>query len=208
MGSQDTARAQVRAGHDAALRRTAADPPRRTAQRRGTAPSSDIPARRVKRRRVINQPLSDLAVEIINEAMGNDDSVRVREPVLRASRSTDRDGDRAARHQAREEQGQDQAPGLCELLGLKPLHAARSATNGGDDVRRTRPTRRPAIALVPRPRRPRTRTARRSTAVTTGIYNSVRQAHGAEARGARCMGHRAAAHHRRACRRLGLRLAA
>ena len=31
----------------------------------------DIPARRVKQRRVINQPLSDLALEIINEAMGN-----------------------------------------------------------------------------------------------------------------------------------------
>ena len=31
----------------------------------------DIPARRVKRRRVINQPLSDLALEVIDEAMGN-----------------------------------------------------------------------------------------------------------------------------------------
>jgi integrase len=31
----------------------------------------DIPARRVKKRRVINQPLSDLALEIIKEAMGN-----------------------------------------------------------------------------------------------------------------------------------------
>jgi integrase len=31
----------------------------------------DIPARRVKRRRVINQPLSDLALEIIKEAMGD-----------------------------------------------------------------------------------------------------------------------------------------
>jgi integrase len=35
------------------------------------APSVDIPARRVKKRRVINQPLSDLALEIIKEAMGN-----------------------------------------------------------------------------------------------------------------------------------------
>jgi integrase len=33
----------------------------------------DIPARRVKRRRVISQPLSDLALEIITEAMGNYD---------------------------------------------------------------------------------------------------------------------------------------
>jgi integrase len=31
----------------------------------------DIPARRVKKRRVINQPLSDLALEIITDAMGN-----------------------------------------------------------------------------------------------------------------------------------------
>src|SRR5439155_9606871 len=33
----------------------------------------DIPAARVKKRRVINQPLSDLALEIIREAMGNYD---------------------------------------------------------------------------------------------------------------------------------------
>jgi integrase len=34
-------------------------------------PSVDIPARRVKKRRVINQPLSELALEIIKEATGN-----------------------------------------------------------------------------------------------------------------------------------------
>jgi integrase len=34
-------------------------------------PSVDIPARRVKKRRVINQPLSDLALEVIKEVMGN-----------------------------------------------------------------------------------------------------------------------------------------
>jgi integrase len=33
----------------------------------------DIPARRVKKRRVINQPLSDLALEILTESMGNYD---------------------------------------------------------------------------------------------------------------------------------------
>src|SRR6202453_5309628 len=33
----------------------------------------DIPARRVKKRRVINQPLSDLALEILTESMGNHD---------------------------------------------------------------------------------------------------------------------------------------
>ena len=32
-------------------------------------PSVDIPARRVKKRRVINQPLSDLAAEIVDEAL-------------------------------------------------------------------------------------------------------------------------------------------
>ena len=33
----------------------------------------NIPARRVKKRRVINQPLSDLALSIIKESMGDDE---------------------------------------------------------------------------------------------------------------------------------------
>lgn len=40
-------------------------------------PCVDIPAKRVKKRRVINQPLSDLTMEIITEAMGNYDYVFV-----------------------------------------------------------------------------------------------------------------------------------
>ena len=58
----------------------------------------DIPARRVKKRRVINQPLSDLALEIIKEAMGNYEYAftgRFGDAPL----SRQRDGKRAARHQ-------------------------------------------------------------------------------------------------------------
>ena len=41
----------------------------------------DIPARRVKKRREIHQPLSDLAMEIVKEAMGN--TLAVRGPLRR-----------------------------------------------------------------------------------------------------------------------------
>ena len=86
----------------------------------------DIPARRVKRRRVINQPLSDLALEIINEAMGNYEYAftgRFGDAPL--SRIVD--GKRVARQQ--EDQG--------HLRTARPraVHAARSAAHGGDDVR-------------------------------------------------------------------------
>ena len=70
----------------------------------------DIPARRVKRRRVINQPLSDLALEIINEAMGNYEFA-----------FTGRYGDaplsRSSMHNAL--RGNRKTKGICELLGLK-----------------------------------------------------------------------------------------
>ncbi|WP_029585866.1 site-specific integrase [Bradyrhizobium sp. URHD0069] len=72
----------------------------------------DIPARRVKRRRVIHQPLSDLAMEIINEAMGN-----------YAYAFTGRFGDaplsRSSMHNAL--RGNAKTKGICELLGLKPF---------------------------------------------------------------------------------------
>jgi integrase len=69
----------------------------------------DIPARRVKRRRVINQPLSDLAVEIINESMGN------REYAF-AGRFDDAPLSRQAMSGALK--GTKRTPGICELLGL------------------------------------------------------------------------------------------
>jgi integrase len=84
-------------------------------------PSVDIPARRVKKRRVINQPLSDLALEIIKEAMGNyeyaftgrfGDAPLARNAMASALRGTKKlmKGVKVTR-----------TPGICELLGLKPF---------------------------------------------------------------------------------------
>jgi integrase len=84
-------------------------------------PSVDIPARRVKKRRVINQPLSDLALEIIKEAMGNyyyaftgrfGDAPLSRQAMSGALTGTKKlvKGVKVTR-----------TPGICELLGLKPF---------------------------------------------------------------------------------------
>jgi integrase len=84
-------------------------------------PSVDIPARRVKKRRVINQPLSELALEIIKEAMGNyeyaftgrfGDAPLARNAMASALRGTKvtKSGKRVTR-----------TPGICELLGLAPF---------------------------------------------------------------------------------------
>jgi len=72
----------------------------------------DIPARRVKRRRVINQPLSDLALEIINEAMGNYEFAFV-------GRYGDAPLARTAMGNAL--RGNKKTKGICELLGLAPF---------------------------------------------------------------------------------------
>jgi integrase len=72
----------------------------------------DIPARRVKKRRVINQPLSELALEIIAEAMGNYSFAFVGRfgdaPVARTA-------------MANALRGIKKTKGICELLGLKPF---------------------------------------------------------------------------------------
>ena len=72
----------------------------------------DIPARRVKKRRVINQPLSELALEIIKEAMGNYDHAFVGRfgdaPVARTA-------------MANALRGNKKTKGICELLGLAPF---------------------------------------------------------------------------------------
>jgi integrase len=69
----------------------------------------DIPARRVKKRRVINQPLSDLALEIIKEAMGNYEYAFVGRfgdaPLGRHAMATALRGTKKTR-------------GICQLLGL------------------------------------------------------------------------------------------
>jgi len=84
-------------------------------------PCVDIAAKRVKKRRAIQQPLSDLALEIIKEAMGNHeyaftgrfgDAPLARNAMASALRGTKKTvkGIKVTR-----------TPGICELLGLKPF---------------------------------------------------------------------------------------
>jgi hypothetical protein len=77
-------------------------------------PSVDIPARRVKRRRVINQPLSDLAMEIVEEALQIGDH-----EYLFPGRFDDAPLARSAMANAL--RGTPKTKGLCELLGIEPF---------------------------------------------------------------------------------------
>jgi integrase len=78
----------------------------------------DIPARRVKKRRVINQPLSDLAMAIVKEAMGNYEYA-----------FSGRFGDAPLSRQAmsgalcgtKHKDGTVRTPGICALLGIAPF---------------------------------------------------------------------------------------
>jgi integrase len=78
----------------------------------------DIPARRVKKRRVINQPLSDLALEILTESMGKHDFAFVGRfgdaPLARQAMS-------GALKGTRHRNGKVKTPGICELLGIAPF---------------------------------------------------------------------------------------
>jgi integrase len=78
----------------------------------GGEPVVDIAAKRVKKRRVINQPLSDLAMQIVKEAMGNYAYVFV-----------GRFGDKplARNAMATALRGTPKTRGICELLGLAPF---------------------------------------------------------------------------------------
>jgi integrase len=97
----------------------------------GDHPRVDIPLRRVKKRRTISQPLSDLAVEIIREALTDQDqqfvfqTPRSNEPLHRMAMATALRG--------RPDKG---IPGICEVLGLAPFtpHDLRrtAATLAGD----------------------------------------------------------------------------
>jgi integrase len=82
------------------------------------SPSVDIPARRVKKRRVLNQPLSDLALEIITEAMGNYEFGFVGRfgdaPLARNAMASALHGTKK-RVKGVQVTG---SPGICELLGL------------------------------------------------------------------------------------------
>jgi integrase len=101
----------------------------------GENPRFDVPLKRVKKRRVIQQPLSDLAVEIIREALISDkrqyvfasplgDQPMNRKVMATALRGTKNKG------------GKVKSPGICALLGLRPFtpHDLRrtAATLAGD----------------------------------------------------------------------------
>jgi integrase len=80
----------------------------------------DIPARRVKKRRVINQPLSDLAIEIIKEALTEDRQQYVfRSPL--GDQAMERKTMATALGGTKYKNGKTKTPGLCELLGLEPF---------------------------------------------------------------------------------------
>jgi integrase len=78
----------------------------------------NIPAKRVKKRRLICQPLSDLALEILTESMGNCDFAfagRFGDAPL--SRHAMSDALRGTKHR----NGEVKTPGICALLGIKPF---------------------------------------------------------------------------------------
>ncbi|WFU53014.1 tyrosine-type recombinase/integrase [Bradyrhizobium pachyrhizi] len=77
----------------------------------------DVPAKRVKKRRVIEQPLSSLAVEIITEALTSDAQQFVFEsPAIKGQPIH-----RTALATALRGRPDKELPGLCKVLGLKPF---------------------------------------------------------------------------------------
>jgi hypothetical protein len=87
----------------------------------GSMPCFRVPARRVKMRRVIEQPLSDLAVEIIREALADDDQQFVFESPVHKGHPIHRTAMATALRGTKHETCKGKTPGLCELLGLKPF---------------------------------------------------------------------------------------
>jgi integrase len=100
----------------------------------GDNPRFDVPLKRVKKRRVIQQPLSDLAVDIIREALTSDEQQYVfvsplgDQPMNRKIMATALRGTKV--------KGKVKTPGICALLDLKPFtpHDLRrtAATLAGD----------------------------------------------------------------------------
>lgn len=100
----------------------------------GENPRFDVPLKRVKKRRVIQQPLSDLAVEIIKEALRGSNKQYVfasplgDQPLHRKAMADALRGDNR--------KGKVRTTGICALLGLKPFtpHDLRrtAATLAGD----------------------------------------------------------------------------
>ncbi|MEY9594445.1 integrase [Bradyrhizobium yuanmingense] len=104
----------------------------------GEHPRFDVPLKRVKKRRVIQQPLSNLAVEIIKEALTSDDQQFVFQSPMYPGQPIHRKAMADALRGTKHEKNKDKTKtaGLCELLGLKPFtpHDLRrtAATLAGD----------------------------------------------------------------------------
>jgi integrase len=80
----------------------------------------DIAARRVKKGRVINQPLSDLAMEIIKEALSDDGQQYVFKSPL-GDQPMERKTMATALRGTMYKNGKTKSAGICELLGLAPF---------------------------------------------------------------------------------------
>lgn len=101
-------------------------------------PGVDIAARRVKKRRVIQQPLSSLAMEIIREALGNRDGFvfpgRYDETSLdRRSMATALRGNSRTRPNGKVQK----IPGICSILGMAkftPHDLRRTAATLAQDL--------------------------------------------------------------------------
>ncbi|WP_439407942.1 tyrosine-type recombinase/integrase [Bradyrhizobium sp. DASA03076] len=104
----------------------------------GQHPRFDVPLKRVKKRRVIQQPLSDLAVEIIKEALASHDQEYVFESPMYKGQPIHRKAMADALRGTMNEKNKDKTktPGICDLLGLKRFtpHDLRrtAATLAGD----------------------------------------------------------------------------
>jgi integrase len=101
----------------------------------GEHPRFDVPLKRVKKRRVIQQPLSDLAVEIIREALTSDKQQYVFASPL-GDMPMNRKVMAVALRGTKYKSGKVKSPGICALLGLQPFtpHDLRrtAATLAGD----------------------------------------------------------------------------
>ncbi len=100
----------------------------------GDNPRFDVPLKRVKKRRVIQQPLSELAVEVIREALEDGNEYVFASPL--GDQPMDRKVMATALRGTKYKSGKVKSPGICALLGLRPFtpHDLRrtAATLAGD----------------------------------------------------------------------------
>jgi integrase len=101
----------------------------------GDHPRFEVPLKRVKKRRVIQQPLSDLAVGIIREAFSDGKQQYVFQSPL-GDMPLNRKAMATALRGTKYRSGKVKSPGICALLGLRPFtpHDLRrtAATLAGD----------------------------------------------------------------------------